>query len=367
MKIAVCTHRLTGGGAERVASLWIKGFVDQGHEVSVILGDSYQPQTYSIPDCVKVYDVNPHIPIHKLRYGWMMIDKGLKLRKMKQNLHTINPDVVISVLPHWGPLIYEAKGSIHFKVIGTDHNAYELPEGIEMSELQKYLKFEFNKRFDAVTVLTNADKTYISSLLSNVFVLPNPLTFKPVDTIPEKKKIIMASGRLDVWHVKGFDVLIKAWGEVAHRHPDWILQIAGSASKDINYRKILDFISEANVQHSVNLLGFCEDIQSLYKDASIFVLSSRYEGFGMVLTEAMSQGCACIACDYKGRQKEIIRDPSEGIVCSPDDVNELAEAIDRMICDDDYRKAVQIRSVERSNDFSLEKIMDKWNTIMNEI
>ena len=161
--------------------------------------------------------------------------------------------------------------------------------------------------------------------------------------------------------------MIKAWGKVAHRHPDWILQIAGSASKDINYRKILDFISEANVQHSVNLLGFCEDVQSLYKDASIFVLSSRYEGFGMVLTEAMSQGCACIACDYKGRQQEIIRDPSEGIVCSPDDVNELAEAIDRMICDDDYRKAVQIRSVERSNDFSLEKIMDKWNTIMNEI
>lgn len=367
MKIVICTDRLTKGGAERVASLWMKGFVSMGHDVYAILGDSYEPRTYKIPETVKVYDVNPHIPNHKLRYLWMMIDRKFKLRKLKKVLQSIQPDLVVAVLPSWGPLIYAAKGDLDFKVVGTDHNAYELPNNIQMSKKQEFLKFEFNKRFDKVTVLTEADKLFIGNRLDNVAVLPNPLTFDIVDAVPPKKKIVMAAGRFDVWYVKGFDILVKAWGMVSPRHPDWILQIVGTATKKENSIKIKDFIAAAKVQNTVKLPGFCSNIKALYQEASIFVLSSRYEGFGMVLTEAMSQGCACIACDFKGRQSEIIRDSMEGITCPPGDVKALAEAIEEMISNDDYRLQVQHQSIVRSRDFSLDNIMKKWDVIIKSI
>lgn len=302
-----------------------------------------------------------------IRYGLLSIDKNYRLRKMKKILHAIKPDVVIAVLPSWGPLIYGAKGNLNFKVIGTDHNAYELPEGVRMSDAQMFYKFEFNKRFDAVTVLTEADKKVVQGKLKNVSVLPNPLTFTPIDKVPSKKKIVMAAGRLDVWYIKGFDVLIKAWAIVSQKHADWELYISGESNKTSERLYIEKLIREYNVQQTIRLIGYSDRIKELYKEASIFVLSSRYEGFGMVLTEAMSQGCACVACDFKGRQREIIRDSSEGIICPPDNVTELADAIDNMISDNDYRISVQNRSVERSKDFSLDKIMEKWSMIFNKI
>lgn len=367
MKITVCTYRLTGGGAERVASLWIKGFHDIGYDVSVILGDSYVRRQYQIPENVRVYDVNPHIPIRKVRYAWMSIDKSFALRKMKKVLSKIKPDIVIAVLPSWGPLIYEAKGKLNFKVIGTDHNAYELPEGVHMSEEQRFLKFDFNKCFDKVTVLTEADRKVIGDRLSNVSVLPNPLTFEPVMSIPAKKKIVLAAGRLDIWYVKGFDLLVKAWGLISKKYPDWILQIAGTAYDEKQLEQVKQFIVNSNVQHNVRLMGYCEDIKKLYQDASIFVMSSRCEGFGMVLTEAMSQGCACIASDFKGRQSEIIRNESEGLICPINDIQALSDAIEKMISNDEYRYNVQLRSIERAKDFQLERIMQKWQVIFSEL
>ena len=96
-------------------------------------------------------------------------------------------------------------------------------------------------------------------------------------------------------------------------------------------------------------------------------MSSRYEGFGMVLIEAMSQGCACIACDYKGRQSEIIQNDSQGIICPVEDVDSLASAIERMILDKSYREKCQYNAIERSKFYSLDNTMDRWETIINNI
>ena len=180
------------------------------------------------------------------------------------------------------------------------------------------------------------------------------------------------------------------------------------------------------MEDSVEFLGFKKDVEKLYQDASIFVLSSRYEGFGLVLIEAMSQGCACIACDYKGRQREIIA-PNEGecqdsslkfqdlsvdgpkegedtdvsnykipkkletsekpeprnsnqetrnisveacetgILCEPDDVESLAAGIRKMIEDDEYRESVRVKAIERSKYYSLENTIDRWEKLLDEV
>ena len=161
--------------------------------------------------------------------------------------------------------------------------------------------------------------------------MPNPLTFTPIvvaedgemindlGTVIEKEKIILAAGRLNDWKCKGWDLLIKAWALINGQETmgngqindqslalsGWRLQIAGTGSEqDFSFLKQL--CKENDVEDSVEFLGYRTDMKELYQKASIFCLSSRSEGLPMVLIEAMSQGCAPVACENLGRTKEII-------------------------------------------------------------
>ena len=106
---------------------------------------------------------------------------------------------------------------------------------------------------------------------------------------------------------------------------------------------------------------------NLYQRSSVFTLSSRYEGFGLVLIEAMSQGCACVACDFKGRQGEIIQDGISGLLCQPEDVDNLVQALDSILSDEEKRTALQEQAILRSRDFSLTKVIDRWYDIFKQM
>ena len=242
--------------------------------------------------------------------------------------------------------------------------------------------------YSCVTVLTDADKKIIGKRLRNVTVMENPLALEPIETLPPRKMVILASGRVDNWHYKGFDVLIRAFGKFVQglkskvQDEGWKLVIAG-VWRSPETRTYLDGIAkECGVLDKIEYTGFVEDMQKLYAESSIFVLSSRYEGFGLVLIEAMSQGCACIACDYKGRQREImipegqgskfnvqssnnkVEQCETGILCEPDDVEALAEAMKKMIMDDEYRESVRPKAIERSKYYSIDNTMDRWEELL---
>lgn len=204
-------------------------------------------------------------------------------------------------------------------------------------------------------------------------MLPNPLALKPIQSIQQKEKNILATGRLDNWHCKGFDLLIKAFASLSEKCRvkneksfSWRLQIAGTGSEEnLNYLKQL--CREQGVEDKVDFLGFRRDIETLYQKAAIFVLSSRYEGFGMVLIEAMSQGCACIACDYKGRQREIITQEDEGLICPVEDVDALAKAMQRLVTDEPLRRKLQEGAVRRSHAYEIDHIMNLWSNLLSDI
>lgn len=370
MKITILVHRLTGGGAERVAALWATGFVQRGHEVSIIVNtNAKRDATYYVPDIVKVYSLGANVNhlklravLNKLRYLFCS-----KLKRMGKLLHEIKPNVIVGVLPPWAWEAYQVTEDMNVRIINTEHNSFERPTCAPMSKDVAKGKFETNKIFDHVTVLTQADKDVIGDTLNNVSVLPNPLTFEPVAKIPSKEKIILASGRIDAWKCKGFDILIKSFALICKSFPEWKLQIAGTGNID-SFNLLKNIAKTEGIPDTqIEFLGFCDNIQALYQRSSIFVLSSRYEGFGMVLIEAMSQGCACIACDYKGRQSEIIKDETEGITCPVEDVDALADAMKRMIADNEYRMQCQRNAIERSKYYSLNNTMKRWEEIFNKL
>lgn len=363
MRIAICVHNLTGGGAERVASLWAKGFWQQGDDVCVILSDKFAPITYKLPKDVKIYniDVNGHG-----RLVDFVLRKTIQPRILHNVFEEFAPDIVIAVLLDWGPLIFKSRGDLNFKIIGTDHNSYERPNDAPMPKKQWIDKFKTNKRYDHVTVLTQADIDYIGNRLSHVSVLPNPLVFNQIDFLPRRQKRVLAVGRLDVWYVKGFDLLIKAFGKIALNFPNWELCIMGKGS-DVTVSMLKNIAIKCGIENRFKIIPYQSNPLPEYRRSEVFCLSSRYEGFGMVLVEAMSQGCACIACDYKGRQKEIITDESCGLTCEAGDVDALANALQKMLEDDEYRKSISKAAIERSKYYNLDRIMERWEDIIQKV
>lgn len=406
MKICIVCPRLCHGGAERVAVSLANGFVRRGHEV-VFFADMYEEQTYILDEIVQVKNLVPKTNLKLIKWG-------SAIRLLRKQLKKEPPDVIIGIMSLCSVIAKLSSIGMGISVIATEHDSYERPASAPMPFLIYLYKFILCKLFSCVTVLTEADKEVVRNRLNNIVVMPNPLALEPIEMPPPRKKIILASGRVDNWHYKGFDVLIRAWGRVmanskteesiltndtdSHNmkietrnlkpgirpFADWRLVIAG-VWRNPETRVFLDGIAkECGVFDMIEYKGFVDDMQSLYAKSSIFVLSSRYEAFGLVLIEAMSQGCACIACDYKGRQREIISPtpalPSSegeeykgieicdnGILCEPDNVDVLAEALTKMITDDEYRGSVRKNAIERSNYYSIENTMNRWEELLNRV
>lgn len=343
---------------------------EKGHEVLFVCDKTRSDEPF-------VYDVDTRVRMtryfgdkvctHRMyKYFPKRMRHYLNLRRIVRNEH---PDVIVAFMNTTFLKVFVASIGTKTDIVASEHNAFERPPCAPMTRRDYIFKFFVTKLFDGVTVLTEADKSVIGNRLKHVYVMPNPLAFQPIplhELSGNRKKQIVAAGRMDAWHYKGFDLLIRAWGRIAKHCDGWTLNIAGQGDE-----ASLDFLKgiakEYHVENSVVFSGFHTDVNTLFRESEIFVLSSRYEGFGNVLLEAMSQGCACIACDYKGRQREIIRNETEGLCIEPEDVEQLAGAISRMITDEVYRNSVRINGISRSKDHDVSAIADRWLDMFEEI
>jgi len=385
MKIMIVLAYLHGGGAERVATVLANNFVRLGHKVifATNKGRYDEPFVYPIDEKVtlfKCYERFLESKKNKLFQG--LIDKCALIRKayhfvcyrvepyvtLRKVIVKEKPDVVLGFMHTASFQALIASLGTGAKVVSTEHNAFEGPACLPLSFKSRFFKFVVNKCFKAVTVLTEADKHLAERTLGNVCHIPNPLPFEVLGAtkMDERRKRIVAVGRLDAWYYKGFDLLIEAWGKIARKCPWWSLEIVGCGSDDsVAYLKSL--IRQNDVEDSVVLSGFQNDMSAVFRKAEIFVLSSRCEAFGMVLVEAMSQGCACIACDYNGRQREIIKNDSEGIVIEPENIEALSEAMMRLVHNDSDRMSMRKCGLLRSSEYEAPKVMKHWLKLFDEL
>lgn len=359
MRILLMCHALTGGGAERVCAGWANGLSRAGHEVSILTDTVTTPQTYrTVPEVAIV-----QCRFRPLRSGSILARIRNRLsrswsffKQIRRLIKEDKPDAIVNVLYYAKTELLLAKLCAMSKVpiIMTDHNAYERPKGVRMPIWQWMCKFVYNRFFDRVTVLTRPDKEILERRgIRNADVLHNPLFLAPSTEWGGKEKTVLSVGRINAWYVKGFDLLVEAWNEIASRHGDWKLRIVGSGDEEVK-RMLLDRY-DGDIGN-IEFKPFTEDIVEEYRKASIFVLSSRFEGWGLTLVEAMSQHCACVACDYKGRQAEIIENGKNGLLCRTDDARELAAKIEALISDDALRERLQEASAADLDRFSEEEV-----------
>lgn len=353
MKLLLMCRNLTGGGAERVCASWANGMVKLGHDVS-ILADLQTETMYSVDERVKLIQLYRGTFDNRiLNYLPTLFWRTLQLYRLcKENRYDALVSVnyfnwkeskVVTSLMRQNPI-----------VIMTDHYSFEMPSNVSMSYREKFEKFVSSRLFDKLTVLTNADLLVARNKgLRNASVLYNPLFLTPsLKSLPYKQKTVLSMGRIDAWHYKGFDLLVTAWNKISTKHPDWKLKIVGGGDDEsLNMLKSLN--KESN---SIEFLPYTSNPTALYEEASIYVLSSRYEGWGLVMVEAMSQGCATIACDFKGRQAEVITDGENGLLCEVENADAIAEKIESLIEDDELRMRLQQAAPSAVERFSEDKV-----------
>lgn len=356
MRIFIVCNNLGGGGAERVAVNLANGLSRHGHEVWIIT-DIYQKASYPVDGKVVVLPLC-NDTTSKLKW----LGSIARIRRFARQNH---PDVVIGFMHFCSIVARLAVIGLRIPVVMTIHHALE-SKVYHFNRLTLWLDKHTPRFYAATTVLNQADKDYLGDGHKSVYVMPNPLTFSILKEKVQKKKIILSAGRINNWVCKGFDLLIEAWGKIANQYPDWTLEIAGTGpQKDVEYLKSL---AEANhVYERVQFLGYRTDMINLYREASIFALSSRSEGLPMVLIEAMSQGCAPVACENLGRTREIVQDDSQGLLFQTGDAGDLAKKLSKMLSNDSYRQQVQKAAIERSKFYELDNIVKKWESLLSQI
>ena len=218
---------------------------------------------------------------------------------------------------------------------------------------------------DAITVLTERDRqTYAQMLRSAPRLEQMPNAAPALDAPPAglERPIVVAAGRLTLQ--KGFDMLIPAFAKVVGRHPEWALRIYGDGPQ----RKALErLIMEHELSNNVLLMGPVKRLDLEMSRASLYVLSSRYEGLPMVMIEAMSLGLPIVSFDCPTGPAEVIEDGHSGVLVPDGDVDGLAEAMLRVVEDAGYRSALAAGASERARDFTLESIGARWERLIAEL
>lgn len=344
------------------------------YELYMILTEKAgQKWFYDISPSVKYinFDINfdelDTMPL--LRKIWHYIKKQRKYKRLFTDyLMKIRPDITVSTCRRDINFINEIKdgskkiGEIHFnKIIYRNFHKSFFPKFINklISDIWMNSFIKETKRLDKFIVLSKEDKANWKGF-NNIEVIYNPIKFIPTTYSTCTNKRAIAVGRYTVQ--KGFDLLIKSWAAVEKKHPDWRLDIYGSGE----YSKYQNFANSCKLK-TIICHPAVENIYRYYIDSSIFILSSRYEGFGLVLAEAMSCGVPSVSFKCPCGPRDIIKDGIVGLLVDNENTDDLADKICYLIENEKIRIDMGMKAQKNALRFDEEHIMKQWIDLFNSI
>ena len=373
LKLVYLTPALyMAGGVERVLTLKANYFAEHfGYDVTIILteGKGKSP-FYPLSDRIKV--VNLNIGFEQLWNCSFLKKIFVYLKKQRQykkaltaELMKLCPDITVSLL----------RREINF-LIGIKDGSKKIGE-LHVNRLN-YRNFEANdtnfikqlfaklwmfslvkqlKRLDRFVVLTEEDMLAWPEL-QNVSVIPDPLSFVPTAQSSLSVKRVIAVGRYV--YQKGFDLLLQAWAKIERQCPDWMLVVYGDGDR-APYEQMMRNLGIDTSRCLLN--GPTTDIQREYVNSSLFVFTSRFEGFGMVLVEAMACGLPVVSFACPCGPKDIVRDGEDGFLVENGNIDELVQQLMKLMVDHRLRTAFARHAQQNAQRFNIEQTALRWKSV----
>ncbi len=283
--------------------------------------------------------------------------KLTEYKKLKRKIETLvegeKIDCIIGTYSLFNVLITKIK---NVKTIGCEHFNY-----FSTSKVHRIVRRIFYTKLDAVVVLTEHDKKHYR-FLKNCVVIPNSLSFKTEIKTSWSEKKVLSIGRLT--KQKGFDLLIEAAKELKNDFSDWKFEIVGLGEDE---KMLKEFVSSYKLEDYVLFVPPTNDVVSLYKSASIYCMSSRWEGLPKVLIEAQTCGLPIVSFNCPEGPAEIIENNKNGFLCEIENPHNLAQKLKILMKDEPLRERFGKKAFESSKRFSVEIIGKKWQQLLENL
>lgn len=362
------------GGTERITSLVSKGFTLHGHQCLGILVFNEQKGsiTYESESVTDLYtflcEHKVDIVINQIAYDKWLLDVFLK--KGGEQWHR-KKGRIISCL-HFDPknpsLLYLLKGK-------NNKNIKDILSIVKATVLYKYYEYKQNKReeetynyiynhSDWFVVLSPTHFPYLHKIMGRaeygkLIAINNPLTFEDISTsemLDKKKKVVLVCARMSEYH-KRISIILKAWMAICKRKKvdGWILKMVGVGPDLQRYQ---EFVS-TNCIPNVRFEGQ-QSSEPYYNEASILLLTSSAEGWGLTITEGLQRGVVPVVMNSCSVFGEIIQNGYNGYLTPDKDMKAFENKVLQLMSEPFILRQMQLHALESAKNFSLESTMKKW-------
>ena len=379
MRIVYVTETMvSSGGTEKMLSEKASYLVDVfGYDVTIISCTQIAGQANTFPLSQNVKQINLAIPYYRqYHYGYpkrllVKWETNQALKKLlTKTIHQIDPDIVIGVARFAADIVTTIK--CRAKKIIECHEARPFimadMEGNRALVSRLYTNLIMKKRYfrmierhaDVVVTLTEGD-SHLWKKARHVEVIPNFSTMAVSTMACYKNKRVIAVGRLSA--EKGYDRLLKIWKRVSPQHQDWSLEFFGDG-------KLHHMLT--NMIHDLQLLNVTinpptPNISEEYSKSAICVMTSHFEGFSLVLLEAIRHGLPCIAFDCPFGPASIIKDGICGYLIEENSIEQYAQKLSLLMDQEDIWKSLSKEAIKRGEDFSVETVMNRWRQLFEDL
>lgn len=374
MIIVYCLDSVSGvGGIQRVTLAKANALASiDGNSVWVVVADNSGHHFFPLSDSVHFVDLKVNYYEDDWKSRWhvlkgIFVKRHVHQKRLAGWLNRIHPDIVVAVGQSEKFFLPGIKGdwaSIREFHFTRDYRQRSANNWFEKTSawVGDWVDRFALRRYDKIVVLTQEDKERNWRKASPVAVIPNPLDTHLADQALLENKRVIAVGRLS--HQKNYPSMIRAFSIVTERFPEWRLDIFGEGDKKDTLGQL---ISELSLDGIVNLCGSTRNISDEMLHSSLLVLSSRIEGFGMVLVEAMSCGLPVVSYDCPYGPQNIISNGVDGFLVPVEDEEMLANRICELIENEGLRKQMGAAAREKARHYSLDRIIPIWMELFDEL
>lgn len=344
---------LSAGGSEHVVSFVANRLARSGFDVS-ILSFEMEGSTpyYQTDERIRIEYLN--VPVGKRGPLGILSDIVRRVQRLRSIFKTQRPDMVVSLLTRSNVIAVLAASGLGIPVIVSERNN---PQRQRPGAVWRLLRrYTYARAFGLITMTRGALECFSPVMRPRSWVIPNMADYQHYKPkFSNTTKVMTAVGRLV--DQKGFDLLIQSWAMVAARHPDWRLRIWGEGPDRTALEALID---ELGVANSVEMPGVSSVPGQWIEEADAFVLSSRFEGWGLVLGEAMAAGLPCVSFDCPFGPADMITHDHDGLLVAEADIDGMAAAMSQLMGDEKLRGRLAGNASDAAERFAPEAIGKLW-------